>query len=394
MRLYQRGERGIWWCDVNVPGKPRFRRSTGTTDRRQAEEFAAQAQADQWRQSKLGERRVYTFGEALADWLTKHAHERRSIETMKDRLRWINKRIEQLPLRSITRMKVESLMAEKRAEGIVSKKLKDAPPPRPISSKTLNNYVGEISKILNHAHTLAWIDSVPVLRTYAVGTAPIAWLSRDEADRLLEELPLHLARMAEFALATGLRESNVRLLRWKQVDVARAIAWVEATEAKAKKPIAVPLNADALAVLRSQQRLHPVWVFPYTPINKDGRLVKTGPVSGCSTAAWYKATRRAGVPGFRWHDLRHTWASWHVQAGTPLPVLQQLGGWSSFAMVQRYAHLGRDHTAAYADAVSRYNGGTTFGSKRADETQVPELMGWLMGLEPTTTGITTRDSTN
>ena len=74
--------------------------------------------------------------------------------------------------------------------------------------------------------------------------------------------------------------------------------------------------------------------------------------------------------------------------------MQQLGGWSSFAMVQRYAHLGRDHTAAYADAISRHNGGTGFGSKQPDESQVPEIMGWLMGLEPTTTGITTRDSTN
>jgi hypothetical protein len=79
-----------------------------------------------------------------------------------------------------------------------------------VSPKTLNNYVGEISKILNHAHALAWIDSVPVLRIYEVGTAPIAWLSREVAARLLDELPLHLAKMAKFSLATGLRESNVR----------------------------------------------------------------------------------------------------------------------------------------------------------------------------------------
>jgi len=59
--------------------------------------------------------------------------------------------------------------------------------------------------------------------------------------------------------------------------------------------------------------------------------------------------RRAGLDDLRFHDLRHTWASWHVQAGTPLPVLQQLGGWASYQMVLRYAHLGRDHIAAYAD---------------------------------------------
>lgn len=55
---------------------------------------------------------------------------------------------------------------------------------------------------------------------------------------------------------------------------------------------------------------------------------------------------------FRWHDLRHTWASWHVQNGTSLQELQQLGGWSSYEMVLRYAHLSSDHLK---EAASRVN---------------------------------------
>jgi hypothetical protein len=51
----------------------------------------------------------------------------------------------------------------------------------------------------------------------------------------------------------------------------------------------------------------------------------------------------------QWHDLRHTWASWHVQDGTPLPVLQELGGWESVEMVRRYTHLAANHLAPYAD---------------------------------------------
>ena len=54
---------------------------------------------------------------------------------------------------------------------------------------------------------------------------------------------------------------------------------------------------------------------------------------------------------FRWHDLRHTWASWHVQAGTPLNVLKKLGGWASLDMVLRYAHLGADHLAEHAEPI-------------------------------------------
>ena len=50
--------------------------------------------------------------------------------------------------------------------------------------------------------------------------------------------------------------------------------------------------------------------------------------------------------------MRHTWASWHVQAGTPLHVLQELGGWESVEMVRRYAHLSTDHLAEYVERMS------------------------------------------
>jgi integrase len=66
---------------------------------------------------------------------------------------------------------------------------------------------------------------------------------------------------------------------------------------------------------------------------------------------------------FRWHDLRHTWASWHVQNGTPLHILQKPGGWSEIRMVQRYAHLAPEHLAGYAGNISGLKGvsGTLIG---------------------------------
>jgi integrase len=64
------------------------------------------------------------------------------------------------------------------------------------------------------------------------------------------------------------------------------------------------------------------------------------------------ALKRAGIEDFRWHDLRHTWASWHVQAGTPSHALQELGGWEYAEMVRKYAHLSSDHLAEYADRMS------------------------------------------
>jgi integrase len=71
-----------------------------------------------------------------------------------------------------------------------------------------------------------------------------------------------------------------------------------------------------MQIIREQKGKHPVFVFTY----------EGNPVFQVNTAAWYKALARAGIENFRWHDLRHTWASWHVQGGTPLFALQELAG--------------------------------------------------------------------
>jgi integrase len=79
---------------------------------------------------------------------------------------------------------------------------------------------------------------------------------------------------------------------------------------------------------------------------------RSKPITQVSSKAWYGALKRAEIDNFRWHDLRHTWASWHVQSGTPLFALQELGGWESAEMVRRYAHLAADHLAPFADRLT------------------------------------------
>src|ERR1700722_11524451 len=78
---------------------------------------------------------------------------------------------------------------------------------------------------------------------------------------------------------------------------------------------------------------------------------KGKPITQVNTKAWRHALKRAKIENFRWHDLRHTWASWHVQNGTSLQELQQLGGWTSFEMVLRYAHLSSHHLKNAAERV-------------------------------------------
>lgn len=77
-----------------------------------------------------------------------------------------------------------------------------------------------------------------------------------------------------------------------------------------------------------------------------------------NTTAWQKALKRAQIEDFRWHDLRHTWASWLVQNATPLNIVQEMGDWESEGMVRRYAHLAPAHLAAHAVIVANLLRGT------------------------------------
>ena len=68
---------------------------------------------------------------------------------------------------------------------------------------------------------------------------------------------------------------------------------------------------------------------------------------------WEAVTSALGIESFRFHDLRHTWASWHVMSGTSLQELMELGGWKSYEMVLRYAHLAPEHLSTAAQRIER-----------------------------------------
>src|SRR5438552_18845149 len=100
--------------------------------------------------------------------------------------------------------------------------------------------------------------------SFVAGADPAHSLSpHGEARRLLTELPEHLADMATFSLATGLRAANVTGLQWQQVDLTRQLAWIHPDQAKARKAIPVPLNGEAMALVRKQVGKHRTYVFRF-----------------------------------------------------------------------------------------------------------------------------------
>ena len=324
MSLYNRSN--VWWVSFRSPSGQRIRRSTGTEDKKKAQEYHDRLKAELWRVHKLGEKPRRTWQEAVVRWLKDKEHKADHHHDVA-KLKWFDQFLGQCYLDDIDRELVDHIGSVKKAEA---------------SPSTANRYLALLRALLRMARDeWEWIDKIPKVRLYPEPKKRVRWLTRDETVRLLIELPRHLADMAEFTLATGLRQSNVSYLRWDQLDMRRGMAWIHADQAKSRKSLSVPLNKDALRILKRRQGKHSVYVFTY-----GGH-----PVARTSTKAWYGALKRAGIENFRWHDLRHTWASWHVQSGTSMQALMELGGWASLEMVLRYAHLAGEHLKQDANRI-------------------------------------------
>ena len=360
MRIYKVGR--TYYLD---PGRYGPRQTLATDNQAEARERAKAICAKLWERAALGAQHMTWDAAVNARLDETEAH--RDVNNVKDKLRWLTNHLRGTWLRDIRVSTVEDLIEKLSAE----------PTPRGTKREpgTVNRYTAELSAVLHLAWRREWIDSVPYIRKLDEGDGVVRWLRPTEARDLLAELPPHLNMMAGFTLEVGLRDYNVTHLTWQNINMDTRTAWIDAANFKTGVAHRIPLTDGAMAILRAQSGLHPEWVFPY-----DGR-----PVNKCSNHAWYKAMARASIENFRWHDLRHTWASWYVQRGGSLHDLMKLGGWKSYEMVLRYAHFEPQHAQIPH---------TPRTASHENHTQVIDSMGWLTGLEPATTGITIQDSTN
>jgi integrase len=344
LSLRKRGS--TWWVDITTPGGQRIRESAKTEDRKAAQEYHDRLKAEAWRTGKLGEKPTRTWDEAALRFL-KETEGKPICKEYRRQVAFWTGHFREWPLDAITRHKAADLV-EKHAS----------------KPATRNRYIACLRALLRKAAgEWEWLDRSPKLRTYAEPRRRVRWISREEAEKLLAALPDWLAEMARFALATGLRQGNVMALEWSQVDLDRGVAWVHPDQAKARRAIGVPLNEDAVAVLRRQKGRHERRVF----VGPDGEALDCW--SKAPRSGWIAGCRKAGIADFRWHDLRHTWASWHVQQGTPLYALKELGGWETLEIVKRYAHLAPEHLKEHAERVSF---GATAQNRHSDVTQKSE----------------------
>ena len=212
------------------------------------------------------------------------------------------------------------------------------------SNATVNRYLAALS----HAFSVAvrewgWLDASPVRKVSRLkeSRGRVRFLSKDERTRLLKACkgssqPL-LYPLVVLALSTGARQGELLALRWSDVDLKRKVIRLEDTKNNERR--ALPLSGlafDLVSELSKVRRIDSDLVFPS---KRDGRK----PFD--FRTVWLNALTDAKVEDFRFHDLRHTAASYLAMNGATLAEIAEVLGHKTLAMVKRYAHLTEQHTS-------------------------------------------------
>ncbi len=319
MSIFRRGN--VWYASYSLPGGRRIKESLGTEDKRQAQELHDRRKSELWRVDRLGDFPDVTFEEACLRWIEEKA-DKKSLDDDKSRIGFWLSHFEGVRLKDITEAKIYaavSRMTNRRAEEnarlrseSLAKQGKEAPPRKQVqvSVSTKGKHLALIKSLLRAAERdWKWIEKAPVIKVPQTRNKRIRWLEVAEAQRLIKECPEPIKSVAKFALATGLRRSNIINLEWQQIDMQRRVAWVNPEESKSGRAIGIALNDTACRVLRDQIGHHSKWVFVHMEAKKraDGTLTPAvRKMRVDDNTAWRLAMKRAGIENFRFHDLRHT----------------------------------------------------------------------------------------
>jgi len=215
---------------------------------------------------------------------------------------------------------------------------------QPLSGATINRYLAAASAVCKWGwKELRWLHENPVLSVSKMKESEgiVRFLSDDERKALLaacraDDDP-NIETCVVLALATGLRQSNIRLLKWEDVDFDN---WTLAIrETKNGQPRHVPVVGMAQRTLQAHHDRDPTkkgWVFK--------GYCEGAPWSLHS--AWQRVRANAGLANFRFHDLRHTVASYLTQGGAGLAQVADALGHKTLVMARRYSHQSAEHVRA------------------------------------------------
>ena len=306
MPLYQREGSPFWWYSFTVHGV-RFRGSTECTGKREAQLIESEKRLEaKSRRTHIDDWRLRDcFG---AYWF-EHAQHRRSSKFVKQKLDTLSRILgPDTPLANVSNKMLLDYRAQRRGEGL--------------EPHSVNRDLSCLMAALNHAQQLHG-KAIPALawKRLKMPEPPgrIRFLSHEEYDDLIAVSDAELQRIITFAVLTGLRKANVLNLDWKEVDLS-------------SQRITVTVKGDKLHSIRMPA---PVRAMLARDQLRKGKVFDTKNFR----RRWYRAVEEAMLEDLRFHDLRHTFASWARMAGADLADICEALGHSSVAVTMRYAHI-------------------------------------------------------
>lgn len=302
-----------WWYDFTINSR-RFRGSTKTDDHKTAEIIEAKLRSDILLERFTDKKPQHTLDEAFGRYWLDHASRLPSAYNIEyqsqNLLAGLGKHT---PLNAIADDDVATYVAHRRAEVSDSSVNRELTLFRSVLRMAANKWKWDVVALDWAIH---WLNEPAHRKRY---------LKANEYERLMAELASHIKPMVTFSVMTGVRLANCVTLDWSQIDMqARQISFT----VKGGKFHFLPITEPLLVLLANQKPEESGPVFKYR-----GRPIKS-PKKG-----FKRACERAGIEDFRWHDLRHTAASWMVQAGIPLVDVKETLAHADIQTTLRYAHL-------------------------------------------------------
>lgn len=320
--LQKRGE--TWYIDKKVFGS-RLCESTGTGELEEAEKFLARRLEEIRLATVYGVRPKRTFIEAATKFLLENQH-KRSLRSDAGRLRKLVKYIGDMPIESIHMGSLQDFIDGRRRDNV--------------KTRTINHGLKVVRRILNLAATewmdeygLTWLDNLPKIKLLPEHDLrkpyPLNW---DEQNKLFQELPSHLEKMALFAVNTGCRDQEICQLRWDwEINIPSLpdllVFMIPSELVKNGDERLVVCNNMAREAVESERGKHATNVFTY----------KGKPIARMNATAWRSARVRAGLDHVRVHDLKHTFGRRLRAEGVSFEDRQDLLGHRSGRITTHYS---------------------------------------------------------
>ena len=340
--LFKRGN--VWWIRyAGIDGRI-TRESSGSTRFRDAEALLIQRRNDikEGKQPEVKRISNHTFNE-LGEQYKRWAERQRSYRSKQGFINQLVDAFGNLPLRRFNSMLVEQFQTERTQMGN--------------KPATVNRLVATLKHMFSKAVEWDMVEEATLKRIRKAklleeNNRRLRYLSKEQCQRLIDVCDKHLRPIVICALNTGMRKGEILKLRWDNVDLKHGFILLELTKNGERREI--PINNTVKQALMSvTRRVDVPYVFFDPTTGKPYQDIKRSFNTAC---------RRAKIRDFRFHDLRHTFASHLVMAGWDITTVKELLGHKTLTMTLRYSHLAPSHKVKALEVLDSILNDTAAGS--------------------------------